>query len=303
LSKFVNVILGGLAIAAFAGFAIFTGGIGLALADPLIAVFGPILTAGTGMLLSGVGTLISGAVGGSAATGGGITTASRTPIAPWQICYAVYPDGGHVDGLEKLFQAGQFTAVGITGVSALQTGVPVSDYVAHICGKAHLQESPWKLLDEIQREIEPMLRSMFKTVPLPSSIPFGAFVVSKRPSGELDLLELEIPISKGDRGMRLAEPRTIVHAEGPALGRIAYSLGHGDYLTRGLEQRLDPDLLSDADIVGKVDEIFRAATVESVAGGLDDIGGPLAIAVIDQGGFRWVTNEPQRNCGQEKCLQ
>jgi hypothetical protein len=101
LSKFVNVILGGLAIAAFAGFAIFTGGIGLALADPLIAVFGPILTAGTGMLLSGVGTLISGAVGGSAATGGGITTASRNPIAPWQICYGHNVTGGQLVRIEE----------------------------------------------------------------------------------------------------------------------------------------------------------------------------------------------------------
>jgi hypothetical protein len=69
--------------------------------------------------------------------------------------------------------------------------------------------------------------------------------------------------------------------------RFAYSLGHGDCLTKGLERRLDPDVMDDESALRHVDEIFEAAIA---CGGecAADIGFPIDVLALDREGLRWL---------------
>jgi hypothetical protein len=99
MSKFVSVILGGLEVAAGVIVGVTIGWTGAA----MVMAYG-LIAQGAGLLISGAGTLISSAAGGSAATGttgGGITVASRNPIAPWQVVYGACAVSGRavrIDG-------------------------------------------------------------------------------------------------------------------------------------------------------------------------------------------------------------
>jgi hypothetical protein len=199
-------------------------------------------------------------------------------------------DGVALDDTDKLFPCGHFTACGISGVTNLGTHTIVSELIEEISSRPSLRDSPQALLEAITEEMGPRLTRVFREKPLPDghASAFSAFVARKQPTGELDLLELEFRITTFNGGKRtLDEPRVIAHAEGPPLGRIAYSLGHGDYLTQALEQRLDPDAGSDADILTGVDAIFDGAMVESRKS-KNDVGGPIDVALIDAAGFRWL---------------
>jgi hypothetical protein len=90
MSKFVGVILGGLAIAV--GVLIDIGTFG-ALTPLLVGLAAALLTAGTGLVLSGVGTLISGS---AQQMGAGIAFASRNPIKSWDVIYGYTVVGGTV---------------------------------------------------------------------------------------------------------------------------------------------------------------------------------------------------------------
>jgi hypothetical protein len=205
---------------------------------------------------------------------------------------AVYLDGRHRDDIQKLFQAGRYTVCGISGATHLGAAGSVPDRVSKLCAKEELRDNPVQLLDAIRADVHALLSE----IPLPPEDPivFAAFVLRKQQNGNLDLLELEFPIATTAKGRRtIDQPCVTVHAEGPALGRIAYSLGHGDCLTRKLEQRLDPDVLSDDAIVNGVEEIFEAAKAENRKCQAD-IGGRIKVAVIDAGGFRWLPNKTAR---------
>lgn len=106
MSKFVGIVVGALAVTF--GVLLDIGTFG-ALTAVIVGVAGALLTSGTGLLLSGVGTLISSAVAGSPVTGsgatGGIATASRNPIAPWQICYGANLTGGRAVLIQDLEHA------------------------------------------------------------------------------------------------------------------------------------------------------------------------------------------------------
>jgi hypothetical protein len=80
MSKFVGVVVGSLEIAVGAYLEIVTFGASTPLTSFLIS-------SGIGMVLSGIGTLMQGTVGGT-------TTASRNPIAPWNVIYGRAKVGG-----------------------------------------------------------------------------------------------------------------------------------------------------------------------------------------------------------------
>ena len=87
MSKFVGLIVGGIELAA---------GI-IAIFTPFAFLAPYLIAAGVGTLLSGVGTLLSGS-GGTSQNGssGGISTASRNPVAPWLVCYGQSVVGGTI---------------------------------------------------------------------------------------------------------------------------------------------------------------------------------------------------------------
>lgn len=85
MSKFVNIVVGGAMIAAGIALDVFTAG---TLGNFLI-------TAGAGILLSGLGSLLS----GGAQTG--LATATRNPIAPWNVVYGRARVGGTIVYIEE----------------------------------------------------------------------------------------------------------------------------------------------------------------------------------------------------------
>jgi hypothetical protein len=95
MSKFVGIIVGGIEVAAGVIVGVVAGwtGAGLLLAAKLI-------TAGAGMFLSGLGTLISGSGGSGGRSGSGqqsgFVSASRNPIANWNVIYGRSVAGGTV---------------------------------------------------------------------------------------------------------------------------------------------------------------------------------------------------------------
>jgi hypothetical protein len=85
----IDTIIGGLVLAAGVVLEVVTFGA----ATPLvIAIASFLISAGAGLLLVGVGTLISGQSGG----GGGIATAARNPVKPWDVVYGRARIGGTV---------------------------------------------------------------------------------------------------------------------------------------------------------------------------------------------------------------
>lgn len=82
MSKFVPIIIGGLEIAAGILIDIGTLGGGAVLGNMLIA-------AGVGQVIGGIGTLLN-------QPQAGLTTASRNPIQPWNICYGRCKVGGTI---------------------------------------------------------------------------------------------------------------------------------------------------------------------------------------------------------------
>jgi hypothetical protein len=147
-------------------------------------------------------------------------------------------------------------------------------------------------LDAIEHELFAPITSLFADHSLPESpFVFAAFVIRKEPGGRLDLLELQFVVDTAPGGDRtIGEPHLIVHMEGAVpRGRFAFSLG-GDCLTKGLEQKLDPDLPDEAVLAG-IDGIFKAAKAESPV--FDNrIGGPIDVCAIESTGFRWLRRKP-----------
>jgi hypothetical protein len=192
------------------------------------------------------------------------------------------------DCVQKLFQRGTHSICGMGGMA-------LSDRLTEICSRTHLQDAPRQLLEAVRDDLSWPFTDWFKRSPFPSDpIVFSAFALQRKPSGELDLLELEFPTSVTASGERfLDQPNIKTHLESTILpGRFAYSHAHGDCLTKKLEQKLNPDTCSDSAILSGIDEIFEAARNEN-AECYHEIGGPIDVALIDSAGFQWLRKKPE----------
>jgi hypothetical protein len=203
-------------------------------------------------------------------------------------------DGPMGDNFQKSFQAGRQTLCGTTGVLTLPPDIYVSDRVARLCAKVHLQDSPRELLYAIRADMHGPLVELFTEYPLPDDAPsvFSAFSIHRRLNGKVDLLSLEFPIITQGTNRLLAEPIIRPHFENYKVREaVAYHDGRGDCLTPDILRRVNPDFDDDSVLAG-IDYIFESAKAFSQSC-RNEIGGPIDIAVIDSAtGFRWLRRKP-----------
>jgi hypothetical protein len=200
-------------------------------------------------------------------------------------------DGSQADRYQKLYQAGQFTAVGTTGALDIAPGVGISERIAGICAREELRDSPRALLEALRDELREELTSRPNNRFPDGPIMFGAFAIRKKPDGWLDLLELEFAIETAADGSRfVGEPTLKAHFQGMPRGSSGFSIGQR--YPKGWERAVNLDSTADA-IVSGVDRIFAMAKAESEKAN-DMIGGPIDVAVIETTGFKWLRRkEPE----------
>lgn len=219
------------------------------------------------------------------------------------------------DNCQKLFQCGTRSACVASGILAGQ-GLYVPDRLAAICADAELQDSPREILSRVESVLRgPINAALLEDArhPVdrsPVDFIFDVFCVRRHHSGAIDLVALHFPMTTdagGNPVLGAAEvslplidslppwaPREIVRGDSillPSGRTVPYSFGHGDCLTKKLEQELDVNTLSDEAILSAVDQIFETARQESPICAAD-IGGPIDVAAIDADGFRWLRKKP-----------
>lgn len=193
----------------------------------------------------------------------------------------------NTDDFEKLFCAGDRTACCMSGILFLPPapGVRASFQIASLCGEDRFRDAPRKLLTAVRDSVREGLSSMFAYHPLPDlpSI-FTVFTISRKPTNEVDILELDFPIMNGS-GRRIGDPTISVKVDG-ASRMFLYHHSRGDCLPQDITNRVHPDS-EDKALLSGIDNIFSAAMAKTKSCS-DEIGGPIDVAVIDASGFRWI---------------
>jgi hypothetical protein len=193
------------------------------------------------------------------------------------------------DRNEKLFQAGERSACGIGAL--INVGPRASDFVPNrikkLCIDERLRDRPRELLSAIKDDIwRPLSRlfieepGRFKSLLPDQQVIFVAFCLTRRAMGEIDLLELRLPMLANQRGEpSLGEPEIESFMDGflPA-GPVIYSIGRAN----DLALQINPDL-SDEPVLFAADRLFAAAAAHD-----QEVGGPVDVAAIDEQGFRWL---------------
>jgi hypothetical protein len=163
----------------------------------------------------------------------------------------------------------------------------VSEPVARICTREELQDSPRQLLEAIRDELFGSFASSFHKRPANDSPSlFNVFVIRKRQSGTVDLLELDFPVSRNGVTARLGAPVIKPLAEdmqphGPFMFYTGYPVAQS--------LAIDPD--TSGDVIASVDRTFEAVRANDAAAGRR-IGGPVDVCIIDNAGFRWLRKKP-----------
>ena len=211
-----------------------------------------------------------------------------------------FEQGGHDDdGPAKIFQAGERSVFGHVGIGAIATLSPTRDQ----------RDNPRKLLEQFRDEYRGPLFSelagkteWLRQIQPGTPVVFSAFCLTRKPSGEVDLLELTFPLGALEDGTpQLGEPEIRARMEGVLpKRRNSFLTPHGlvycnpsntmvDPFTRTivlLAGRINPDL-PDADILRDVDHVFQTAIRDDPACRVA-IGENIYVAAIDADGFRWL---------------
>jgi hypothetical protein len=219
------------------------------------------------------------------------------------------------DNCQKLFQCGTSTACASSGI-LIGPGLYIPDRLAAICADAKLQDRPRATLARIESELRgPIDAALLEDAKHPvdrcsDDFVFDVFCIRRQDSGAIDLVALHFPMttdSDGNPALGTAEvslplidslpswaPRDIVRGDGillPPGAIVPYSFGHGECLTKELEQKLDVNVLSDEAILSGIDQIFETARQARPICAAE-IGGPIDVAAIDAAGFRWLRKKP-----------
>ncbi len=196
------------------------------------------------------------------------------------------------DGHTKLFQAGDRSAVGITG--ATFSGYGADTYIplmaAGICSDKRFADQPHDLLCAIRDAVHPPLAAwvarspeLFQWLKVETSLIFGAFCIRRSQFGTITLIELRIPLLSRNGIPVVGEPILKPHLNEGSFSGAYFQGGTGCDLA-GNRDAINPDR-PDQDVVAEVDRlagIFSGRT----------IGGPIDIAAIDSTGFRWIRQKP-----------
>ena len=210
-----------------------------------------------------------------------------------------FSNGEFSDDVVKTFAAGRRTVLGIEGFLGLRDDPKlVVRGAAGLCAMKGLQDRPYALLKTLRNKISPLLT---RVVHEKEHLLFGAIAFQKMSDGAANLFELAFRVEAVDGRLRMSKP-TLKAVTESCNQRFAYSLGHGDCLTKGLEQRLDPDLLSDEAAIQHVDRIFTAAIAEN-SECRADIGFPIDICALDREGIRWLRRKPYYEFAKESMLK
>ena len=202
------------------------------------------------------------------------------------------------NGAPKIFQAGTSSIAGHVGIGL----------VAAFNHAGELRDSPRKILEAFRGYFgHPLLAELgkpehaefLKRILPGTPVVTSSFVLTQKPSGEIDLLELTFPLRAREDGTpQLGEPEITVHKENfrPVATRSSFLNANGFVYLRcatsieatflQLAGQINPDL-ADADILRDVDRVFQAAGAQNPACALA-IGGTIVVAAIDAEGFRWL---------------
>ena len=192
------------------------------------------------------------------------------------------------NGAQKLFQAGERSILGYVGIGAL-TGLNYD---------SDQRDNPRKLLAELSAYHGQLVASsatqtaFLKRIMAGTPVVFSAWALTRKESGEIEIAELKFPLrDRGDGTPHLAEPELMVATLMPKPKLVFCNPPDPEFdpftaTILRLAGEINPND-PDADILAEVDRVFAEAIRRDPACALH-IGGTIATAVIDEGGFRWL---------------
>ena len=220
----------------------------------------------------------------------------RTNIVVCADGSGIAKDGMIRADFEKLFQLGAHTVVGIIGTTHLRPDDEIAARIVRLCRKDALKDDPRAFLAALQNDLhQGFLRRLADN---PSDyawlqkdgvkIQFAAYCITKRPSGEIDILGLEFPLESDNGRPVLGVPVIRAHADGfLPIRPIVFNVGCG--LEKDPLPALDPDL-NDRAIVAAVDSMV-AGFKNEFAICRNEMGGTIGIMVLDPSGARWLRKD------------
>jgi len=204
-----------------------------------------------------------------------------------------------------LFQAGERAVVGTVGITAVgQTAEDRMSYrIEKLCRDESLKDRPCRLLLAIAEDVHEKLVVLFREETWrfrwllgdDTEIVLAVFCCRRGPAGEIDLLELRLPLGVKNGSPVIGDPKIKMHMERfiPA-GAVLYQLGGSDEMTRHRSKIPNPDS-SDSVVLASADSFYEACATS-------EIGGPVDVAAIDSDGFRWLRRKTGRS-GSERLTQ